>query len=87
MKLIVFMMAVAAATCFAVADDVLVLDENGHGATGRFRVLDHEGDALGLMVSADDKFVKAASAARISVDASKMLVTVDCPVPDGMAAK
>ena len=71
----------------AVADDVLVLDENGQGATGRFRVLDHEGDALGLMVSADDKFVKAASVARIAVDASKILVTIDCPVPDGMAAK
>ena len=41
--------------CFAVADDVLILDETGHGETGRFRILDHEGDALGLMVSAEDK--------------------------------
>ena len=87
MKLIVFMMAAVSAACLAVADDVLVLDENGQGETGRFRVLDHEGDALGLMVSADDKFVKAASVARIAVDASKILVTIDCPVPDGMAAK
>lgn len=41
MKLIVFMMAVASAACLAVAEDVLVLDENGQGETGRFRVLDH----------------------------------------------
>ena len=85
MKALVFLMAIASATCFAIADDVLVLDENGQGETGRFRVLDHEGEALGLMVSADDKFVKAASVARIAVDASKILVTIDCPVPDGMA--
>ena len=87
MKALVFLMAIASATCFVVADDVLVLDENGQGETGRFRVLDHEGDALGLMVSADDKFVKAASVARIAVDASKILVTIDCPVPDGMVAE
>ncbi len=87
MKALVFLMAIASATCFAVADDVLVLDENGQGETGRFRVLDHEGEALGLMVSADDKFVKAASVARIAVDASKILVTIDCPVPDGKVAE
>ena len=84
MKLIVSMMAVAAATFFAVADDVLVLDESGRGETGRFRVLDHEGDALGLMVSAEEKFLAAASVARVSVDSSWIRVTIDCPVPEGM---
>ena len=78
-------MMVASASCFAVADDVLVLDENGRGGTGRFRVLDHEGEALGLMVSAEEKFVAAASTARIAVDSSRIRVTVDCPVPAGMA--
>lgn len=78
------MMAVASATCFAVADDVLVLDENGHGETGRFRVLDHEGDALGLMVSAEEKFLAAASVAHVAVDSSWIRVTIDCPVPEGM---
>ena len=84
MKLIVLMMALAVATCFAVADNVLVLDENGQGATGRFRVLDHEGDALGLMVSAEEKFIAAASVARVEVDSSWIRVTIDCPVPEGM---
>ena len=86
MKSIVFLMAVASATCLAVADDVLVLDENGRGATGRFRVLDHEGEALGLMVSAEDKFVAAASTAKVEINSIRMRVTIDCPVPKGMTA-
>ena len=73
--------------CAAIADDVLVLDENGNGTTGRFRVLDHEGEALGLMVSAGDKFVAAASTAKVKIDGSSILVTIDCPVPDGMTAE
>ena len=87
MKSIVFLMAVASATCLAVADDVLVLDENGRGATGRFRVLDHEGEALGLMVSAEDKFVAAASTAKVEIDGKRIVVTIASPVPDGMAAE
>ena len=71
----------------AVADDVLILDEEGRGTTGRFRVLDHEGEALGLMVSAEDKFIAAASTARMAVDPSWIRVTIDCPVPMGMAAE
>lgn len=78
--------AVVAVACVAFADDVLVLDGSGRGATGRFRVLDHEGDALGLMVSAEDKFVAAASSARIEVDAARISVVIDCPVPEGMEA-
>ena len=73
--------------CFAVADDVLILDETGHGETGRFRILDHEGDALGLMVSADDKFVASASTARVDINAVRICVTIDCPVPTGMAVE
>ena len=84
-RLLAFLAAVAAFS--SVADDVLFLDESGRGATGRFRVLDHEGDALGLMVSADDKFVAAASSARISVDSTRIIVTIDCPVPPGMTAQ
>ena len=84
-RLLAFLAAVAAFSL--VADDVLFLDESGRGATGRFRVLDHEGDALGLMVSADDKFVAAASSARIAVDSTRIIVTIDCPVPPGMTAQ
>ena len=73
--------------CVAVADDVLVLDENGKGSTGRFRVLDHEGEALGLMVSAEDKFVAAASTAKMEIDGKRIVVTIDNPVPEGMAAE
>ncbi len=80
-------MVVASAICCAVADDVLVLDENGHGETGRFRILDHEGDALGLMVSAEDKFIAAASTAKVEIDSVRIRVTIDCPVPAGMAAE
>ena len=79
--------ALVAASCAAFADDVLILDESGRGETGKFRVLDHEGEALGLMVSAEDKFVAAASTARMAVDSSRILVTIDCPVPAGMTAE
>ena len=68
------------------ADDVLVLDVNGRAQTGRFRVLDHEGDALGLMVAADDKFVAAASTARLQIDGDSLSAEIECPVPDGMKA-
>ena len=87
MKSIVLLTVLAAVTCLAVADDVLVLDENGQGSTGRFRVLDHEGDALGLMVSAEDKFVAAASTAKVEINSVRMRVTIDCPVPSGMEAE
>ena len=73
--------------CLAGAEDVLVLDENGRGATGRFRVLDHEGEALGLMVSAEDKFVAAASTAKVEINSVRIRVTIDCPVPVGMAVE
>ena len=85
MKVFAFLLVSASATFSAVADDVLVLDENGRGETGRFRVLDHEGEALGLMVSAEDRFVAAASSARITVGAEEIHVMIDCPVPEGMA--
>ena len=68
------------------ADDVLVLDVNGCAQTGRFRVLDHEGDALGLMVAADDKFVAAASTARLQMEGDFISAEIDCPVPPGMKA-
>ena len=78
---------VAVVASVAVADDVLVLDENGRGATGRFRVLDHEGEALGLMVSAEDKFVAAASTAKMEIDGKRIVVTIDNPVPEGMTVE
>ena len=61
--------------------------KTGRGATGRFRVLDHEGDALGLMVSAEDKFVAAASTAKVEINSVCIRVTIDCLVPAGMAAE
>ena len=73
--------------CFAVADDVLILDETGHGETGSFRILDHEGEALGLMVSAEDKFIASASTARVDINAVRICVMIDCPVPAGMAVE
>ena len=79
--------ALVAVLCVAVADDVLILDETGHGETGSFRILDHEGEALGLMVSAEDKFVAAASTAKVEINSVRIRVTIDCPVPAGMAVE
>ena len=39
------------------------------------------------MVSAEDKFVAAASTAKVEIDSVRIRVTIDCPVPAGMAAE
>ena len=64
--------------------DLLVLDRNGHARTRRFTVMDHEGDALGLMVAADRKFVDTAATVDIAVDAERIVARFVCPVPHGM---
>ena len=68
------------------ADDVLLLDSAGRARTGDFRVLDHEGEALGLMVAADGKFLAAASKAALGLDGSFLRAEIVCPVPEGMEA-
>ena len=88
MRYLVMIVAAAfAAVGVSAAEDVLMLDGCGKGSTGRFRVLDHEGDALGLMVSAEDKFVAAASTAEVAIDGKHITVTIDNPVPEGMVAE
>ena len=87
MRTVLFLLVVVSAACLAVAEDILILDEDGQGTTGRFRVLDHEGDALGLMVSAEDKFITSASTAKVEIDGTQIKVLIDCPVPNGMAAQ
>ena len=86
----VFLATAAISLCMAgsavFADDVLILDQSGRARTGNFRVLDHEGDALGLMVAADEKFVAAASKAAIGIDGSFLRAQIVCPVPEGMQA-
>lgn len=67
--------------------DVLVLDGKGYGKTGKFRVLDHEEEVLGAWKVADRKFVENAATAELTLKDGKMTVSVDCPVPSGMAAK
>ena len=83
----IFATLMALLGCFAVADDILILDGTGCGETGRFRILDHEGEALGLMVSAEDKFVAAASTAKVEINSVCIRVTIDCPMPAGMSAE
>ena len=68
----------------ATGTDLLVLDRNGHARTRRFTVMDHEGDALGLMVAADRKFVDTAATVDIAVDAERIVARFVCPVPHGM---
>lgn len=67
--------------------DLLVLDGKGHARTRRFTVMDHEGDALGLMVTADRKFVDAAATVDFTVDAKRIVARFVCPVPRGMKAE
>ena len=64
--------------------DLLVLDADGRGVTGRFRVLDHEEGALGLMKRADTRFTDAAATAELSVAGGEIRVVITCPVPDGL---
>ena len=64
--------------------DVLIPDGAGRVKTGRFRVNAREEGALGNWVVAEDKFVKSAAMAEMSIDDGKICVTFTCPVPDGM---
>lgn len=67
--------------------DLLILDGQGRARTRRFTVMDHEGDALGLMVTAERKFVDAAATVDLTVDSKMIVARFVCPVPSGMNAE
>ena len=64
--------------------DVLVLNDTGFARTRRFTVMDHEGSALGLMETADKKFVDAAATVDLTVGDKTVVARFVCPVPKGM---
>ena len=67
--------------------DVLVPDTAGRMKTGRFRVNAREEGLLGNWVVAEDKFVKNAAVAEMTVGKDEILVEFTCPVPEGMKVK
>ena len=68
-------------------DDVLIPDAAGRVTTGPFEVLDKEEELQGNWVRAENKFVKAAARASMTLDEKTLRVTFDCPIPPGMELK
>ena len=85
-ELVVNGMAVVAA-CGCGAMDVLVPDASGRAETGLFRVVDRDGDVLGVKVRAERKFRDAAASAVFEMDETTIRVTFTCPIPPGMTVE
>ena len=85
-ELVVNVMAVAVA-CGCGAMDVLVPDAAGRAETGLFRVVDRDGDVLGVKVRAERKFRDAAASAVFEMDETTIRVTFTCPIPPGMTVE
>lgn len=68
-------------------DAVLLLDENGSGRTGKFKVQEREVGALGHWVKAEDKFVRNAATASFKMNEREIVVEFKCPVPKGMQVR
>ena len=87
MKGTIVLLAAVAAAFGGGAADVLVPDAAGRAETGRFRVIDRDGPALGVKVRAERKFLDAAASAVFEMDAQTIRVTFSCPVPPGMTTE
>jgi len=79
--------SVSLASGEAPANVLILPGTKGSAVTRPFMVLEHEGELLGSVVQADEKFKRAAATARIDLTADHLVVRVKCPVPVGMFVK
>jgi len=69
------------------AGRVLLPDEAGRAVTTPFEIIEKEEGVLGNWLKAEDRFVKAAATATLCLDADRIRVVFNCPVPKGMTVK
>ncbi len=66
---------------------LLITDGGKQEWSAPFQVLDKETEVLGQYFRADDKFVKNAARAAVSLKGGQLQVSFQCPVPSGMELK
>jgi hypothetical protein len=74
------MMLVTAVSLSCTAMDVLVPDQQGCATTGKFTVADREGDVLGVLLRADQKFFDNAAHVEFAMDDKTLRVEFVCPI-------
>lgn len=84
-----FAVCLALALSAVLAEAVPVLTPNAEGkvVTGKFKVLDRDGELAGVKLRAEQKFIDGAASATMEMNENDVRVVFTCPVPKGMTAK